>query len=115
MVQKKKESVSKGAIAVVATAAVAAGALGAYFLYGTKKGTKKRKEVKAWMLKAKGEIMERLEKASEVSEDVYHKVVDEVSKEYSTVKGIDASDIAGWADEVKSYWKDVAKKFKAKK
>ena len=50
------------------TAAVAA--VGAYFLYGSKDAPKNRKKVKSWALKAKGEVLEVLEKAEKIEQAI---------------------------------------------
>ncbi len=108
--QPKNESSAGKKIAVGASlVAIAAAAAGTYFLYGSKNAAKNRKQVKAWSLKAKGEILEKLENMQEVNEGVYHKVVNEVSSKYAKLKKIDAGDIADFTDELKSHWKKIAK------
>ena len=62
--KRKSVGVKVGLSAVLAGAAVAATA-GAYYLYGPS-GKKHQKQVKGWMLKAKGEILERAEKRKEL-------------------------------------------------
>jgi DNA-directed RNA polymerase subunit F len=113
--KKIATGVAVGAGIAAAVAAVA----GAYFLYGAKDAAKNRKKVKAWSLKAKGEILEKLEKLSDVSEEVYNKIVDEVSEKYKKVKNIDQEDIEKFGKELKSHWRkmerDVKKKFSGKK
>jgi hypothetical protein len=51
----------KAEIGAGIAAGVAAAALGAYFLYGSKDAKKNRAKVKGWMLKARGEVLEQLE------------------------------------------------------
>ena len=84
-------------------------AAGAYFLYGSKNAKKNRKLVRAWSLKAKGEILEQLENLSEVSEQTYHAIVQEVVQKYESLKNIDKKDIAEFTDELKSHWKEIVK------
>lgn len=98
-------------ITAVATAAVAAVA-GAVFLYGTEAGKKKRKQIKSWTLKAKGEVLEKLEKAKEVNEQVYHDVVNAVAKKYEQVKTIDLNEVAEFATELKKHWKNIKSSLK---
>jgi hypothetical protein len=43
---------------------------------------KNRKAVKGWMLKAKGEILEKLEQTKDINEEKYHKIVDSATKKY---------------------------------
>ena len=73
--------------------ALAALSAGAYFLYGTKEGAKKRVKIKGWMLKAKGEVLEKLETLKEVNEETYNVVVDTVMKKYSGLKNIDQKEV----------------------
>ncbi len=104
---ENNNSISKS-IAVGAGVAVAVIA-GAYFLYGSKNAAKNRKKVKAWSLKAKGEILEQIENLSEVNEEIYHKIVKEVSDKYQAVKNIDKNDIAEFVKDLESHWKNIAK------
>ena len=94
-------------------AAMAAAAAGAYFLYGAPDSSKNRKKVKAWTLKAKGEVLERLEKMKDVNEQVYHKAIDEVSKKYEALKSIDKKDVQEFVKELKKHWKGISKEIKA--
>ncbi len=102
----KKESSNIGAKLGLAGLAVA-GIAGAYFLYG-KNGTKNRKAIKTWTLRAKADVIEKLEKAKEVSEETFHTVVDEISSKYgSKVKDISPEDVAAFAKDLKKHWKDI--------
>ncbi len=83
-------------------AAVSALALGAYLLYG-KNGDKNRKKVKAWMLKAKGEILEQLENVKDMSVDSYHDLVDKIVSKYSAKSDMTKADIGALVSELKSY------------
>ena len=98
----------------VGVATLAAAAAGTYFLYGTKKGAKARKQIKSWMLKAKGEVLEKMENMQDISEDVYKKVIDEVGAKYRAVKNIDSKDLDAFAKELKSHWKDIKKEIEKK-
>ena len=95
-----------------AGAGIVAAVAGTYFLYGSKNAGKNRKKVRSWMLKARGEILEQLENLSEVNENAYHKIVKEVSDKYRALKNIDKKDIAEFADELKSHWKNIAEEIK---
>jgi hypothetical protein len=117
--QKKNMSVGKKVAVGAGLAALAAAAAGTYFLFGTKKGAKVRKQIKGWMLKAKGEVLEKMESLQEINEEVYNKIVDEVKAGYKKVKGIDAKDIEEFGKEMKAHWKgikkEIVKKAKGKK
>jgi gas vesicle protein len=110
--KKMKNKIIKGAAVGAGIAAVIAGT---YFLYGSKNSTKNRKKVKSWMLQAKGEILERIENISEVSEDGYNKIVKEVADKYQALKKIDKRDITEFVEEIKSHWKDIEKRARASK
>src|SRR3989344_3124565 len=73
---KLKTATAVGLGAGLAVAAVGA-ALGSYLLSGPRAKNTKR-VLRGWMLKAKGEILEKLEKAGDVGEDMYYQAVNEV-------------------------------------
>lgn len=98
----------------LAAAAVGA-ALGSYLLTGDRKAKTKR-VLKSWMLKAKGELLEQLEKVGDVSEDMYYKAVDQVTAKYSKMSGVAQDEVDDMAKELKKQWKIVNKGLsKAKK
>lgn len=89
-------------------AGLAALAAGAIFLYG-KDGAKRRKQVKGWMLKAKGEILEKLETLEDFSQTAYEKIVDEVAAQYKQAKNIDSSEVLQMVSELKGHYKNIQK------
>lgn len=102
----KKESSHVGAKLGLAGLAVA-GLAGAYFLYG-KDGAKNRKTVKTWALRAKADVIEKLEKAKEVSQENFDGIVDEISAKYgSKMKDVSVDDITSFAKDLKKHWKDI--------
>jgi hypothetical protein len=109
-----KKSIGKDIAIGAGIAAAVAAVAGAYFLYGAKDAAKNRKKVKAWSLKAKGEVLEKLEKLSDINEEIYHKIVDEVSAKYQKIKDIDQKDIENFVGELKSHWKKIEKEVKKK-
>ncbi|MBX4200811.1 hypothetical protein KW786_01650 [Candidatus Parcubacteria bacterium] len=90
-------------------ATLGAAIAGAYFLYGSKDGAKNRRRIKSWMFKAKGEILEKIENASELSQETYERIVDEVSGKYQALKNIHKNEIEEFVKEVKSHWKNISK------
>ncbi len=111
----KKETSTKKYVAWGAgIGALAAGAAGAYFLYGTKEGAKRRKKIKSWAVKMKADVMKKLENLKEVNEEVYNKVIDEVASQYKKVKSIDPEEVAVLVAEMKRYWKNVKKDIEPK-
>lgn len=106
---KKKEShLEEVAIGIgLTTAAVAAA--GAYFLYGSDKAAKNRRQVKSWALKAKAEVLEKLEDAKEMSQDEYEELVQSVAGAYSTAKSATKKDIREFAAEMTEHWQQIEK------
>lgn len=101
----KKSGMGTG-IAVVATLAAAAGA---YFIYGTKEGAKTKKKIKGWALKAKGEVLEKLENLKDVSEDKYKEVVASVMKKYEKMRDEHGDDLDAVTKELNGYWSHLKK------
>jgi hypothetical protein len=95
------------------TAAVAAA--GAYFLYGSEKAAKNRKVVKSWALKAKAEVLEKLEDAKEMTTDEYEELIAVVAGTYEGVKGASKKDLKEFATEMQDHWKKIEKIGKTKK
>lgn len=114
MTQKKKKEMSptqKIEIGVGLTAAAVAAA-GAYFLYGSKSAAKNRKTVKSWMLKAKAEVLEKLEEAKEMSQEEYEDVINAVAGAYGGLKTASKVDIKAFKDEMTDHWKAIEKSAK---
>ncbi len=118
MAQKKIKKVLSGAQKVgigVGLTATAVAAAGAYFLYGSKEAATNRKKVKGWMLKAKGEVLEALEKAENITEDEYKAIVEAVGGAYSMVSNATVGEIKDFKKEMKSHWDKIEKSGAAKK
>ena len=114
MAAKKTVKAGMGAGTIVGlAAAAAAAAAGAYFLYG-KNGAKNRKVVKGWMLKAKGEILDQMEKGKEMTEEAYNKVIDKVSQKYQAAKNIDRAEVDQMVKELKGHWGSIKKQLSGK-
>jgi hypothetical protein len=117
MAKAKKKGMSAGTkmgLGFGLTAA-AVSAAGAYFLYGSKKATQNRKKVKGWMLKAKGEVLEGLEKAEEITADEYRTLVDAASGVYATVKSASAAELKDFKKEMGEHWEKLQKNKTLKK
>lgn len=109
--KKKKDEmtpVEKLEIGVGLTAAAVAAA-GAYFLYGSKNAAKNRKAVKSWALKAKAEVLEKLEDAKEMTEEEYQELVQAVAGTYQGVKNATKGDIKEFKSEMMEHWEAIAK------
>lgn len=112
MAQKKSKKGSGAGKAVgvgVLLAATAAAAAGTYYLYGSKHAAQNRKKVKGWMLKARGEVVEKLENAKEVSQDKYDDTVDSVMKRYKKLSSVSSKEADELGKELKKHWKEIVK------
>jgi len=89
--------------------AAAVAAAGAFFLYGSKNAAKNRKQVKSWALKAKAEVLEKLEDASEMTQAEYDALIKSVSGAYAGAKNASKKDILEFSKEMKDHWKSIEK------
>lgn len=89
--------------------AAAVTAAGAYFLYGSNKAASNRKKVKGWVLKAKGEVLEALENAKEMSEDEYNALVEAASGAYGTMKNASKGEVKDFKNEMHQHWVKLQK------
>ncbi|HEU5114673.1 MAG TPA: hypothetical protein VFT82_02820 [Candidatus Paceibacterota bacterium] len=103
------EDKSKAGAIIAGIAGLTAAAVGAYYLYGHKDAAKNRAKVKSWMLKAKGDVLEELEKAQDVTESAYMTAVDAVARKYNELKTIDAEELAVFIAEMKDHWNGIKK------
>jgi hypothetical protein len=88
-------------------AALAAGAAGAYYFYG-KNGAKNRKTLKGWMVKAQGEVMEKVEDLTDVSQKTYYGIVEDVLKKYKKLQKIAPNEVALLTKELKGHWASIS-------
>lgn len=95
------------AIAAGITGLFASALLGAHFLFNTEKGKKSLKHLKSWSFKMKGELLEKLEKAKEIDENTYSKIVDDLSAKYQKIKGMTMEEVSEITKELKSNWKKI--------
>jgi hypothetical protein len=108
VVAKKGGVGEKTAVGVGIIAAIA----GAYFLYGSKDAAKNRKKIRGWTLKAKGEVLEKLEKMQDATEAEYGSIVDAVMRKYSAIKSIDTAEVDSLGKDLKRHWKNFTKEVK---
>jgi hypothetical protein len=109
MATKKKDN-NAAVQTGIGLAIAAAAAAGAYFLYGSKDAKKNRKAVKGWVLKAKGEVIEKIEQVKgELTEENYNKIVDGVAAKYSKVKTVTQDEVSDLLKDMKGHWKNIKK------
>ena len=106
---KKRKSGRKAVKLAVLGASIAGAAATAYFFLGPK-GKKHQREAKAWAIKMKGDVVEKLETAREISEPVYKTIVDSVSSMYAKRKGlgVNSKDVKALAKDLKKHWKSIS-------
>jgi len=97
------------------TAAAAAAAAGAYWLYGAKDAAKHRKMAKSWMLKARAEVMEAVEKLQDIDKKAYLDVVESVISKYRGMAGVTPGEIAHMLKDFKGSWEHMQKANKTAK
>ncbi len=100
-------TMKKVAIATGVTGLLVAATLGTHFLFNTKKGKQSLKHIKSWAFKMKAEVLEKLERAKEVNEEIYGKIVDELTEKYKKVKGMTVEEVQELAQELKTQWRKV--------
>ena len=105
---QKKKSNSKVAGLVVLGTSLAAIAATAYFLFGPR-GKKHRQQAKSWVIKMKGEIVEKLETMREITEPAYQEIIDTVASEYKKGKKASQPEIEALAVDLKKHWKSMSK------
>ncbi len=105
---QKKGSSGSGAAMGAGLVALAAAAAGAYFLYG-KDASKRRRTVRGWALRAKGEVLEGIEQLKKVDEKQYHALVNKVTARYKSVKQASPAEVAQLARELKGHWRSIHK------
>lgn len=88
------------------TAAVAAA--GAYFLYGSPNAKSNRKKVRGWALKAKGEVLEVLEQAGNMTAEEYQAALEKIAAGYGKMQSVSKGEIDEFKKEMMSYWKKIA-------
>lgn len=112
--KKEFSSAQKVGLGIGLTAAAVAAA-GAYFLYGSKNAAQNRKKVKGWTLKAKGEVLEALEKADKITEAEYAALVAAASDAYGAVQKASKGELKDFKNEMTEYWNKLQKNKAVKK
>ncbi len=108
-IKKEGSSVKKGLAVCVAVIASIGAIACSYFLYGTKEGAKKRKAIKGWALKAKGEVLEKVESIKDITEEKYVAAVNSVMKKYQNLKEKYGDEADMLSKELTSYWNHMKK------
>lgn len=111
---KKQSQENNVKVATTVGAGIAALSAAAYILFGPE-GKKNRKKINGWTVKMKGEVIEKLESAKEITEPVYHDIVEKVSQKYAKLKNVDEAELALIVADIRKQWKHMVKDAKPKK
>lgn len=112
--KKKTSSGSRAVKLAVIGASLAGLAATAYFFFGPK-GKKHQKQTRAWAIKMKGDVIEKLETARNMSESVYHEIIDSVALKYEKGKKASHEEIRELARDLKKHWKTISGSAKSKR
>lgn len=107
--EKEKKGVSGGLILAAASVAAVAGA---YFIFG-KPDAKTKKQIKSWTLKAKADVLAKIEGMKEVSQEKYEEVVDAIETKYAQLKNVDPNELHAMATDMKKHWAAIQKSLSA--
>lgn len=114
----KKKVVSKKGVSAKQVIGIGAGiaalTAAAYVLFGPE-GKKNRKAIRSWSVKMKGEIIEKFENAKELTEPVYHQIIDNVQAKYAKLKNVDQAELTETIAQMKKHWNLMKKETKSKK
>ncbi len=103
--ESSKKGVSTGTVVAIGASVAAAAAI-SYYFFGPE-GKKNRTKLKGWMVKMKGEIVEKMEDAQDMTESAYNMIVDKVSAAYQKSGKISADEVVAFAATLKKHWKGI--------
>lgn len=95
-------------------AGLAAIAASAYFFLGPD-GKKHQKKMKGWMVRMKGEVLEKLEDAQGVTQPIYNDIVDTVAKAQAVAGNIPKAEVLALAKDLKRQWRNITRSTASKK
>ena len=99
---------NKGKMVGAGLGVAALAALGTFLMYG-ERGEKNRKLIAGWVLKMKGEVLERVEEAKDLGEEEYYRIVDEVSSRYARLGKVGAEELKHMTAELKGAWGRISR------
>lgn len=108
MAKKTTQGESHGISLTMIGIGIASVAASTYFLLGPK-AKQHQRHLKAWAIKMKGDVIEKLETARDVTEPVYHRIVDSVASEYAKNVKASKEEVAELASDLKKHWKTLSK------
>jgi formiminotetrahydrofolate cyclodeaminase len=111
-----KNETCKGLVAMklFVVGAGLAGLAAAYFFLHPK-GKKQLDDAKSWVIKMKGDVAEKLEKARDITETAYHEIVDAVAKKNEEELKASPEEIQALAQDLKKHWQALSHNVETKK
>jgi hypothetical protein len=103
----KKNTISTSAMVAIGAGAVAL-ATSTYYFFGPL-GKIHRKTAGGWMIKMKGEIIEKIEEAGMMTEETYQNIIDTVLASYIATGKVATPELQTFADNLKGQWKHILK------
>lgn len=103
-----KTNTTKITAGVGMTATVVA-AVGAYFLYGSKQAKRNRQTIKSWALKAKAEVLERMEQTKAISKVEYEELINTVASAYNDAHKVTKGELKNFTTEMNGHWQAIEK------
>ncbi len=100
-----KNKISKGKVVALGASAIALAA-STYYFFGPL-GKIHRTKALGWMIRMKGEIIEKIEEAGEMTKEGYNKIVDSVLDTYITAGKIAKPELQTFANNLKKQWKHI--------
>lgn len=88
--------------------------LAAAYFFLSPKGKKNLENTKSWVIKMKGDVVEKLEQAREISENVYNEIIDSVASKYEKNLKSNSEEIRALAQDLKRHWQDISRSVKPK-
>lgn len=109
-----KTDKNSGGMGLFVLGASLAGLAAAYFFLSPK-SKKQIEDTKAWAIKMKGDVVERLEQAGEMGEDVYNEIVDSIATKYEKNFKSNPEEVRALAQDLKKHWPALCLSIKDKK
>ncbi len=104
--KNKSKKSSLGNIAVLGASLAVVAAIDYFFFAPNKKNH--RQQAKAWALKMKAEVIEKLEKTRELTEPSYRAIIDAVAAKYQKKIESSPEEVKKLAQDLKSHWQALA-------
>jgi hypothetical protein len=107
VVKKKGVTAMKVGVSIAAGVAVALAMRALNSWMYSKSAAPQRKQAKAWVIKARKDVMREVGKLKNISASEYARIIDKAMERYAAFKEVNGSEIAKTAKEMKAEWKNI--------